>query len=98
MGWRTNDQAYLQRVQEEFCTRVEEFRPSVIFHNFGHDTCKGDYGDRGLTPDFFPALARLIKDVADQVCEGRYIVITHGGARADVAQLIFPEIARILAS
>jgi len=25
-------------------------------------------------------------------------VITHGGARADVARLIFPEIARILAS
>jgi acetoin utilization deacetylase AcuC-like enzyme len=98
MGWRTNDQAYLQRVEEEFCTRVKEFRPSVIFHNFGHDTCKGDYGDRGLTPEFFPILAQLIKDLADQVCDGRYIVITHGGARADVAQLIFPEIARILAS
>jgi acetoin utilization deacetylase AcuC-like enzyme len=96
--FRTNDQRYLQRVEEEFCTRVEKFRPSVIFHNFGHDTCKGDYGDRGLTPDFFPTLAQLIKDVADQVCDGRYIVITHGGARADVAQLIFPEIARILAS
>ncbi len=98
VGWRTSDQQYLQRVREEFIPRVEGFHPHVIFHNFGHDTCQDDYGDRGLTPGFFPELARLIKDVADQVCDGRYIVITHGGARADVAQRIFPEIARILAS
>ena len=98
MGWHTNDQRYLKRVEEEFCTRVEQFHPRMIFHNFGHDTCQGDYGDRGLSPDCFPALARLIKDAADRVCDGRYIVITHGGARADVARLIFPEIARILAS
>jgi acetoin utilization deacetylase AcuC-like enzyme len=98
VGWRTNDQKYLQHVHEEFCTRTKEFHPQVIFHNFGHDTCQGDYGDRGLTPDFFPALAKLIKDVADLTCDGRYVVITHGGARADVARRIFPEIARILAS
>jgi acetoin utilization deacetylase AcuC-like enzyme len=98
VGWRTNDQKYLQRVHDEFVPRVEQFRPRMIFHNFGHDTCEEDYGDRGLTPDCFPVLAKLIKDVADRVCYGRYVVITHGGARADVAQLIFPEIARILAS
>jgi acetoin utilization deacetylase AcuC-like enzyme len=98
VGWRTNDQKYLQRVREEFVPRAEAFHPQLIFHNFGHDTCQEDYGDRGLTPDFFPVLAKLIKDVADQACDGRYIVITHGGARADVAKRIFPEIARILAS
>ncbi|MBW2040132.1 MAG: histone deacetylase [Deltaproteobacteria bacterium] len=98
VGWRTSDQEYLQRVKEEFEPRVREFHPQLIFHNFGHDTCQGDYGDRGLTPDFFPVLAKMIKDVADQICGGGYIVITHGGARADVAKRIFPEIARILAS
>jgi hypothetical protein len=38
------------------------------------------------------------KDTADQICAGTYIVITHGGSRADVARQIFPEIVRILAS
>ncbi len=98
VGWRTNDQKYLQQVWEEFSRRAKEFQPHLIFHNLGHDTCEGDYGDRGLTPDLFPVLAKLIKDIADKTCEGRYIVITHGGARADVAKRIFPEIARILAS
>jgi len=98
VGWKTSDQVYLQRIEEEFGSRVEAFRPQLIFHNFGHDTCQGDYGDRGLTPDLFPTLARQIQDLADQFCDGRYIVITHGGARADVATRIFPEIAHILAS
>ncbi len=98
VGWRTTDQEYLQQVREEFDTRVRGFRPKLIFHNFGHDTCQGDYGDCGLTPVFFPVLAKLVKDVAEEICGGRYIVITHGGARADVARQIFPEIARILAS
>lgn len=98
VGWSTTDQEYLQRVQEECDRRVRGFQPQLIFHNFGHDTCQGDYGDRGLTPDFFPDLAKMVKGVADQICGGRYIVITHGGARADVAKRIFPEIACILAS
>lgn len=98
VGWSTTDQEYLQRVREDFDRLVRGFQPQLIFHNFGHDTCQGDYGDRGLTPDFFPDLAKMVKDLADQICGGRYIVITHGGARADVAKRIFPEIARILAS
>ena len=98
VGWRTTDQDYLQRVMMEFTPRVKVFNPQLIFHNFGHDTCQGDYGDCGLTPEFFPLLAKIVKEVADMTCEGRYIVITHGGARADVARLIFPEIARVLAS
>jgi acetoin utilization deacetylase AcuC-like enzyme len=98
VGRRTNDRKYLQQVREEFAPRAAESRPRIIFHNSGHDTCQGDYGDRGLSPHFFPSLARLIKDIADVTCDGGYIVITHGGARADVARQIFPEIVRILAS
>jgi hypothetical protein len=31
------------------------------------------------------------------ICEGRYVVLTHGGKRADVAEYIFPKIIEILA-
>jgi acetoin utilization deacetylase AcuC-like enzyme len=98
VGWRTTDRKYLRLVEKEFNARVEEFRPKLIFHDLGHDTCQGDYGDRGLTPQFFPALAGMIRDLANRCCGGRYIVVTHSGARADVAKQIFPEIVRILAS
>lgn len=97
VGWRTSDKDYLDLVQMEFYPRVKSFRPYLIFHNFGHDTCQGDYGDRGLAPEFFLELARKVKSYADEVCSGRYIIITHGGRRRDVAEYIFPKIIDILA-
>lgn len=96
-GYRTTDQAYLEKVREEFFERVRRFRPFIIFHNFGHDTCEGDYGDRGLTRPFFLRLAEEVKKCADDVCEGRYVIITHGGYLIDVAEYIFPRIVEILA-
>jgi acetoin utilization deacetylase AcuC-like enzyme len=94
-GWRTNDEEYLNKVRKEFFTRVREFKPFLIFHNFGHDTCEGDYGDRGLTPSFFPLLAEEVKKCAEEVCEGRYLIITHGGYLREVAEYIFPTIVEI---
>lgn len=97
VGWKTTDEEYLKLVQTEFYWRFRDFSPYALFHNLGHDTCEGDYGDRGLSKEFFPRLARLLKTYADEVCNGRYIIITHGGQRRDVAEYIFPEIIKILA-
>jgi len=97
VGYRTSDQAYLEKVQEEFIERVRRFSPFMIFHNFGHDTCEGDYGDRGLTPYFFLRLAEEVRRCAEEVCEGRYLIITHGGYLMEVAEYIFPAIVEILA-
>jgi|GEM_PF-1659234 len=38
----------------------------TLWHNLGHDTCQGDYGDRGLTPEFYP---RLVKEVIEILAE-----------------------------
>ncbi|MBW1730103.1 MAG: hypothetical protein JRH08_01235 [Deltaproteobacteria bacterium] len=91
------DESYLQVVQEEFIPRAMGFKPHLILHNLGHDTCQLDYGDLGLTPEFYPRLVKEIKACSEQLCSGRYVVLTHGGRRADVAEYIFPEIIKILA-
>lgn len=96
VGWNITDEEYLNLVENEFIKRAKKFKPAFILHNFGHDTCKGDYGDIGLSRNFFIKLAKLVKDVADEICDGRYIIITHGGSRRDVAEYIFPRIIRIL--
>ncbi len=97
VGWNTTDDEYLDKVWAEFISRVKDFEPFIIFHNFGHDTCQGDYGDRGLTPFFFLRLAEEIRKCADEICGGRYVVVTHGGARGEVAEYIFPRVIKILA-
>ena len=47
--------------------------------------------------EFFIKLAELVNNAAKEVCEGRYVIITQGGTRADVAEYIFPKIVKILA-
>lgn len=96
-GWNSSDDSYMEKVQVEFLKRAADFRPDLIFHNFGHDTCAGDYGDRGLTKGFFSRLTTEVKALADEICSGRYLVLTHGGNRADIAEFIFPRIIEILA-
>jgi len=98
VGWRTTDDEYLRKVELEFIRRAYAFEPDIILHFLGHDTCQGDYGDRGLTPSFYPRLVELVKSCADDICGGRYVIVTGGGSRADVAEVIFPAAVEILAS
>ena len=98
LGWAVGDQDYMERVKQEFIPRAREFKPEIIIHLLGHDTCIGDYGDRGLSPEFFPKLVEVVKQCAEEVCGGRYVVASHGGYRRDVAEYIFPKIIEVLAS
>ncbi len=96
VGWQTTDEKYLELVEAEFASRVRKFKPAAILHSFGYDTCQGDYGDRGLTVNFYPRLAYKVKKLADEVCEGRYLIVVMGGASAETANLILPEIVKVL--
>jgi acetoin utilization deacetylase AcuC-like enzyme len=87
----------MKKVSEAFVSAVRKFKPHMILHNLGHDTCELDYGDLGLTREFFPLLVQKIRACAEDVCQGRYTVLTHGGNRRDVAEYIFPRIVEILA-
>ena len=96
VGWRTTDSEYLDKVRREFIPRAQEFKPDIIFHVLGHDTAQGDYGDRGLSWDFFARLVEDVKECADRVCEGRYLVGLGGGSRYEIADYITPKIIEIL--
>ncbi len=95
---RTTDDEYLEKVRSEFFFILDNFKPFMILHNLGHDTAQGDYGDIGLTREFYLRLVKEVKAWAEKICEGRYLIITHGGYRADNAEYIFPNVVRILAS
>lgn len=96
VGWNCTDNMYLEFVRKAFISRVRRFEPEIIIHEMGHDTCRGDYGDRGLSKDLFIQLVREVKDLADDVCEGRYIIITMGGARPEISEYVHPPMIKIL--
>ena len=95
-GYNTTDEAYLDLVRREFIPRVKKFEPYMIIHLLGHDTAQGDYGDRGLSKEFFLELVKLVNNCAKDVCEGRYLITSMGGDRVDLADYIFPNVVRIL--
>lgn len=97
VGWRLSDDEYLRKVEVEFIGRAYAFEPDLILHFLGHDTCQGDYGDRGLSPSFYPRLVSLVKACADDICSGRYVIVTGGGARADVAEQVYTSAVEVLA-
>ncbi|MFC1932989.1 hypothetical protein ACFLXU_05105 [Chloroflexota bacterium] len=93
----TSDAEYLSRVRQEFVPRVVTFEPEYVFWEFGYDATQGEYGDKGLTRDCHPRLARLIKEAADKVCQGRLITILCGGSGRAVATYTIPRIINCLA-
>ncbi len=91
-----SDDDYLERVTSTF-NLIESFKPEMIVHFFGHDTHKDDYGSLGLSESFFPRLAREVKKLAEEVCEGKYVLIDGGGANREVGERIWEEVVKILA-
>ncbi len=96
-GYSMTDHAYLEKVEENFIHRIEQFKPAIVIHLLGHDTARGDYGSRGLSRKFFLELVRLVKKSTEEICEGHYLINTHGGSNLAVCEYIHPRIIRILA-
>ncbi|MFH2011987.1 MAG: histone deacetylase [Pseudomonadota bacterium] len=94
---RVSDEEYLASVRQEFVPRAMSFRPQYIFWEFGYDATRGEYGDKGITMDCHVELARLFKSVADEVCEGRLIVILCGGSGRATATYVIPKIIASMA-
>lgn len=97
VGWNGSDEEYLEKMCSTLYPAIEEFKPDLILHLLGYDTCQGDYGDRGLTPDFFPRAVEELKNLAEKHCNGKIVVISMGGARPDLARTIIPSTIEVLA-
>ncbi|MFH1485727.1 MAG: hypothetical protein ABIH46_06625 [Chloroflexota bacterium] len=93
----TTDEDYLKTLTETLRPRALQFRPEVIFWEFGYDGTIGEYGDRGLSPDCHPRIAEVIKGVADEVCCGRMVAILCGGSSRRVATYAIPRVIDRLA-
>jgi len=95
--YRTSDAEYLTKVKQEFVPAVLEFQPDYIFWEFGYDATQGEYGDKGMTMDCHIEILKIIKEIADKVCNGRLIAILCGGSGRKVATYTIPRIIRYLA-
>jgi acetoin utilization deacetylase AcuC-like enzyme len=96
-GDRPANETYLDLVREEFSHRARRFRPDLVFWYFGFDTHQGDYGDIGLTGPCYWNIARLVRDLAGEVCGGRLEVVLGGGSHTQLATYLIPPVIELLA-
>lgn len=94
---RPMDDAYFELVSRRFPHRVRDFRPDLLFWYFGFDTHQGDYGDIGLTGPCYWRIARLMRELAEEVCGGRLEVVLGGGSQRWIATTLIPPIIEELA-
>ena len=92
-----SDDAYVRKMEQEFCRRAMVFKPEFIFWELGYDAIRGEYGDKGISEDCPAKLARVIKDTADSVCQGRLVTILCGGSGRKLATYIIPRVIKELA-
>jgi acetoin utilization deacetylase AcuC-like enzyme len=96
VGRPAND-AYFDRVAQQFPDRVRRFRPDLLFWYFGFDTHQGDYGDIGLTGPCYWNIALLMRDLAGEVCGGKLAVVLGGGSHTKLATYLIPPVIERLA-
>jgi len=94
---RTANDAYFDRVAQQFPDRARRFRPDLLFWYFGFDTHRGDYGDIGLTGPCYWNIALLVRDLAGEVCDGRLAVVLGGGSHTKLATYLIPPVIERLA-
>jgi len=93
---RVKDEEYLDLVRKLCLPRIKIFQPEILFWNWGYDGTQGEYGDLGLSPDSHILLAKEFKSLANEVTQGRMIIVLCGGSRRDLARLIIPKIIEVL--
>jgi acetoin utilization deacetylase AcuC-like enzyme len=92
-----SDDEEVARVLKEVPERVKAFKPELIYWLCGMDTHRDSYGTQALTEKAYPRMAKIIKDTADQVCQGKLIVKTCCNAPPHATTYIVPRLVDRLA-
>jgi acetoin utilization deacetylase AcuC-like enzyme len=93
----SNDEEEIKNVRREVPERVKEFKPDLLFWICGMDTHQDSYGTQALTEKCYPKLAQIIKDTAEQACQGKLIVKTCCNAPPHATAYVMPRIVNCLA-
>jgi acetoin utilization protein AcuC len=84
----TSDKTYLYALNETFVPLAEEFKPQIIIANGGSDPHFADtLGSLALTAEGFFKLSSIIRETADNVCNGKLVLMPGSGYNPKVLPL-----------
>lgn len=75
-----DDAMYVRVFRDILTPLVRAFHPEIILVSAGFDPYEGDpIGEMKVTSEGFACLARIILDLAEEVCGGRVVAVLEGG-------------------
>jgi acetoin utilization deacetylase AcuC-like enzyme len=78
------DQQILQAFQTKLVPAARAFKPDFILISAGFDAMRNDsLGVFDVTPQGFAAIARVVVNLANELCQGRVVSVLEGGYRLD---------------
>jgi acetoin utilization deacetylase AcuC-like enzyme len=92
-----SDDEEVSNVQRVVPDKIREFKPELIYWLCGMDTHQDSYGTQALTEKAYPRMAKIIKDIADEVCGGKLIIKTCCNAPPYATKYIIPRLVDQLA-
>jgi acetoin utilization deacetylase AcuC-like enzyme len=78
------DEEVLQAFQTKLVPAARAFKPDFILISAGFDAMRhDDLGVFDVTPQGFAAMARVVVNLANELCQGRVVSVLEGGYRLD---------------
>jgi len=76
----SGDDAVLRAYRDQLGPAARAFKPEFILVSAGFDAAKGDLlGGMSLTPDGYAQMTRVVKGLAEELCQGRLVTVLEGG-------------------
>ena len=91
------DADYRKVFEETLRPAAAAFRPDFVLVSAGFDAAKGDLlGGMKITPEGFAGLTRIVKQIANQSCQGRLVALLEGGYNGDALAASIEAHLRVL--
>jgi acetoin utilization deacetylase AcuC-like enzyme len=85
-----------QKYAEQVVPAVRNFKPDLLMISAGFDAHELDpLGQLRMTTEGFGRLTKMLVDLADEVCEGRVVLVTEGGYDLGALKDSLTEVIRI---
>lgn len=96
---RTGDRGYLEVFNNVLVPLARRYRPEIILISAGYDAHIADpLAGMGVTTAGFSEMARIVRGMADELCEGRLAAVLEGGYNPEaLAQSVVATLAMLTA-
>jgi acetoin utilization deacetylase AcuC-like enzyme len=92
----TTDEEIERQYAAQVIPRLREFKPDLLMISAGFDAHELDpLGQLRLTTAGFGRLTKMLLDVADEVCDGRAVIVTEGGYSLEAIEDCLQEVIRV---